>query len=751
MPTFAKILDKALAIDPALNREKIEQAFEYADKRHSGQFHQTGDPYIAHCLFVVETLITFHCRETSIIAALLHGLPETPYYNLPEIEKLFGLDVASLLSALEMLNRMKVVDHKSDVDSLRKMFLAMAKDIRVVMIKLADRLQNMERLELFPAGLRKTIAKETLDIYVPISSRMGIYRVKVKLEDLCFKYLYTRQYEVLKAQLNEYKLKWGKNMDQIKKELKLYLDSQGIEAVVEGRIKNLYSIYKKMKLKGYTTLDDIYDVFATRVVLPTRIDDEGVEQNDHLYAVLGLIHRKWKPLVNRFKDYVAVPKPNGYRSLHTAVIGLSPFSTQATEIQIRSQKMHEEAEYGIASHWVYEDLKKALSFYKTEGLQQVINDPKDTVFGKYVSWLDALEKLQRDMHSGSEFMEALKLDVFNDRIFVLTPAGEVRDLPVGATPVDFAYAIHSDVGHRCLLAKVNGSVVPLDYKLKSGQVVEIISGSKPQPKLHWLSFVKTAGARAKIKSYFRGLDKDRSFREGKEMINKFLARMGKPLLDDDLFIFKEYGGQRLPLKDRVAMVEEIGNGSVLAATVLKKIFGKGVSGTIVPSVAEKEALGKIILPKMKKGKISENKNIYIAGETGLPYKFAQCCRPLQGQPIVAYVTRGNAVTIHQGACKILREADQRRIIEAGWSVEKDMRRFPVKVSIRMHDRIGLIRDIAEAISNFNVNIIDFGNERIKDKDIYRDMVIEVADNEQFLSIIDKLQRIRNVFDVQKVD
>jgi GTP pyrophosphokinase len=739
-----------MTYNPSLNRERIEQAYQYADRLHKGQSHLSGDPYIDHSLYVMETLITFHARENSIIAALLHGLPETEFYNPAEIEKLFGTDVADLVAALNMLNRLKIVNQKADVDSLRKMFLAMAQDLRVVMIKLADRLQNLQRIEKLPVGMRKGMARETLDIFVPISSRMGIYTVKVQLEDLCFKLLFPKQYEVLIAQLNEYKLKRGKDIEEIKKELKSYMDNHEMEVVVEGRIKNLYSIYRKLKMKSHTTLEDIYDVFAMRVILPTRMGSDGREQSEHLYAVLGLIHSKWKPLANRFKDYVAVPKPNGYQSLHTAVVGLSPLSSQATEIQIRSRKMHDEAEFGIASHWVYEDLKKVLGTVNRKNLDEIMQDPRNTVFGKYVTWLDALSKLQRDVHTGTEFMEALKLDIFNDRIFVMTPGGEVKDMPLGATPVDFAYAVHTDVGHKCMLAKVNGAVVPLDYKMKSGEVIEIITGNKPHPKLHWLSFVKTAGARTKIKGYFKGLDKERSFREGKEIINKYLLRMQKPLLDDELSILREYGGQRLPLKERELLVEEIGSGSVLVQTVLRKIFGKAVPSTSVANIAEKEALGGLIVPKTKRLKVVEKNCVYIAGETGVPYKFAQCCKPMNGQPIVAYVTRGNAVTVHQSNCKLLKEADQERIIAADWNLERDMRRYPVKVALKMHDRIGLIRDIAEAIASFNVNIIDFGAERVEEKDIIREMIIEVTDNEQYQGIVEKLRRVRNVFDVIKV-
>lgn len=751
MLTIEKILDKSLKIDSSLNAERIRQAYDYAEKFHSGLQHATGNPLINHVLDVVDVLLTFHPRENSILAALLHSLPESPGYDPAEIKKLFGDDVAMLVSSLALLNRMKTVDQKSDVDSLRKMFLAMARDVRVVMVKLADRLNNMKMLESYPVGKRKAIARETLDIYVPIASRMGIYTVKTQLEDLCFRYLYPRQYEVIKGQMFEYKIRRGKNIDEIKNELKRFLDKHGIHAVVDGRIKNLYSIYKKLKLKSHSTLDEVFDIFAMRVIVPTRLDKDGVEQTDHLYAVLGLLHSKWKPVANRFKDYVAVPKSNGYQSLHTAVVGLSPLSSQATEIQIRSQRMHDEAEFGIASHWVYEDIKKSLKTTDKAVLGSALKNPGDKVFGKYVSWLEALSTLQKDLGSGSEFMEALKLDVFNDRIFILTPNGEVKDLPLGATPVDFAYAIHTDVGHRCLLAKVNGAVVPLDYKLVSGQVVEIISGNKPNPKLHWLSFVKTTGARTKIKSYFRGLDKERSYREGKEIINKLLLRVRKPLLDDELTLFKEYGGKKIPLKDRITMVEEVGNGSVLATAVLKKALGGGVSLRGIRKKNKSEDLTDMILPRTLKSAGGDGDGLHIAGQTGLPHKFAQCCKPVQGYPIVAYVTRGYAVSIHSANCKVLSDADQRRIVDASWSRENDLRRYPVKLQLKMNDRIGLIRDIAEAVSSFDVNIVDFGSERVKGKDIYRDMVIEVTDNGQFIGVIEKLRRIRNVLAVEKVD
>lgn len=610
MLTFEEILERATAGRPSISAEKLRMAYDYAVNFYGDRLRITGKPFIKHALRVAEILLSFHPDESSTIAAILHGIPEDPKYSEKKVAEMFGEDVASLVSALGTLSRMKTVNKNSDLDSLRKMFLAIAKDLRVIMIKLADRLHDMRTLKDFPLNKQKIIARETMDIYVPIAARLGIYTIKVKLEDLAFRYLFPKQYEVLNAQLEEYKQKRGKDISEIKKELKAYLDEHGIQTVVEGRIKNLYSIYRKLKLHSHTTIDDIYDVFATRVILPTRRGKDGIEQTDHLYAVVGLIHNKWKPIANRFKDYIAVPKANGYQSLHTAVLGLAPLSHQATEIQIRSQRMHEEAEYGIASHWLYEDLKKMLNTIKKDSFEEAIKGQKEGAVGKYLGWLDALSKLQKDVQSGSEFMEALKLDVFNDRIFLLTPSGDVRDLPQEATPIDFAYSIHTDVGNRCILAKVNGAVVPLNYQLNSGEVVEIICGNKPNPKLNWLSFAKSASARAKIKSYFRSLDKERNFREGKEMINKFLGRMSKPLLDDDLSILREYGEKKLSFKDRVALLEEIGNGSVLVSPVLRKIFGKGWKFAESSESKLKKADQEVILPQGKgqAGRIGKREN-----------------------------------------------------------------------------------------------------------------------------------------------
>lgn len=748
MATFAKLKERVQEMNPGCDAKRLEEAFVYAKKRFDGLYHSSGETYVQHVLLVALNLLDFHPDDNMIIAALLHSLPNTNSYDPTNIEKHFGSDVADLVVAMERLNIVKKVDQKTELENLRKMFLAMAKDIRVVLLLLADRLQTMSALESEPASVRKTQAQKTMSIYAPIAARLGIYTYKGLLEDLSFKILSPRQYENLLAQLKDYQFKRGRSMEETKKELDDFLKANNISAVVDGRIKNVYSIYKKLKIKNHTTISDIHDIFAIRVILPTKRTSRGEEAVDHLYAVLGLIHSKWRPIPNRFKDYVAMPKPNGYKSLHTAVLGLSIDSpNQSTEIQIRSQKMHEEAEFGVASHWLYEDMKKALNRYHTDrnARHGVILETEPA--RNYLQWIEALSSVQKELQEGKDFSESMGLDVFSDRIFVLTPQGQVKDLPLGSTPLDFAYSVHTDLGNRCVHARVNGVVVPLNYELKNGEVVEIETNAKANPKLHWVSFVKTVSAKNKIRAFFRGLDKDRSFRDGRELINKHLLKLKKPLLDDDLSLFRFYNGKRLSYKERVGLIEEIGNGSVLPAPVVRKALGQAEVRPVEALSADETS--KVLLPKIQQKRRAGDSALTISGETGVPYRFASCCKPTDADAIVAYVTRGHAVTVHKESCKVLRQADQSRLIDANWGGHVDYHRFPVKVRLTAQDRIGLIRDIADVISSANINILDFGKEQRLEREIEREMILEVISQDQFQDVLQKLRRVRNIVGVQQ--
>ncbi len=735
MVTIDDIIRKAGEYIPHLDAARIRKAYLYSENAHQGSYRFSGDTWISHVLSVADNVLSFKPDENTILAALLHDLPFRP-----EIKEQFGDDVGSLMCAMEKLDNLHLRHSNSDSETLRRMFLAIAEDLRVVLIRLADRLHNMETLQYVQQSKRNAIATETLEIYVPIASRLGIYKMKTGLEDLCFKYLYPQQYEDIKTQRDDYMRQKEKVIDYMINELKVFLDAHGIKAEVEGRLKNLYSIYVKLKLKNRTSIRELFDIFAIRVILPSRFNEKQVELTDHLYAVLGLIYSRWVPLANRFKDYIAIPKPNGYRSLHIAVIGLTPKPlNQPTEIQIRSQNMHEQADFGIAAHWFYKEAQP-----EKISLKKLFNTDDSAMMNG--SWLTGLARLHRDLNKDSEQLKPLKVDLFQDRIFVLTPSGDVRDLPKGATPVDFAYAIHTDVGHRCFGAKVNNVIVPLNCHLKNGQVVEIITKNKPAPKLHWLSFVRTSQAKTKIRSYLKGLDSEKSFKEGRQILNASLQDMGFAPLDDNLSLLKKYSNQKLSYKDRRTLVENVGTGATLPAVVIKKIFEHESPNSGLPQKSSESTQN--VEVKSYENSVKENiQQVFIAGEAGLPYKLSQCCKPSFGNHIVGYVTRGGSVRIHLDQCKILKHADMDRILEASWGPSSQQRKYPMRILVRALDRVGLIRDIADVVASFNVSILDFSLKEKMDNLIQREMVLEVSDPKQLARIMEKLQLIRNVVKV----
>ncbi len=660
MADFKTILQEAIDSRPDLDEAMVSLAYEYMEKVCGGRIRKTGDTVMDHVLGVLKILIPLHPDDKTIIAALLHDAPKSPDYKPDEVRALFGDDVCSMVESVNLLRRIKSSDQKSELESFRKMFLAMAKDVRVVLIKMSDRLHNLMVADKTDVEERKLLARETMDIYAAVASRLGIYKLKVQLEDIAFKYLYPQYYENVKSQLDEYMEKMGKDIIDVRDELESLLKKNGIDARVEGRIKNLYSIYRKLKLKSHASINDLYDIFAMRVILANRYT-KGQLVNDQLYAVLGLIHSKWTPLTNRFKDYVAVPKPNGYQSLHTAVVGLSRGGFHATEIQIRNESMHYQSEFGIASHWLYDDTKKIKN---TDKVKQSVADTGNSK--SYHVWVEELSNLQKELKSGSAVVKALKFDFFNDRIYVFTPGGDVRDLPKGATPIDFAYSIHSDLGQHCQVAKVNGSVVPMDHELHNGEIVEIITNSRSEPKAHWLSFVKTSLAKSRIRAYLKGPEQSSNFREGKETVNRLLEKEGKPLLDEDLSFLHTYRGRQLSYKERVTLVEDIGRKAIVASTVLKNLYRE--RRPLKKEVALAAKVNKKIVPTG--GLVNTGKEeIFISGVRGLPFKLSACCKPKMGQSIVGYLTRGKAVSIHQDKCKLLKNAPEQRLVEAYWGCD----------------------------------------------------------------------------------
>lgn len=728
MELFERILGKALDVNPGLDVARFRKAFEYAKKANEGRHRVSGETYIEHDLSVIDILLSFNPDEDTLIAALLHDCAGGKEVHCENIRREFGEDVEFLVNAVDDLKGIKFTGHNIDQESLRQMFLTMAKDLRAIIVRVVDRLDNLMKVEHYPREEQKLLGRESLEVYAPICSRLGIYSLKTMVEDYSFRCLYPEHYEQVNSDLEEYLAKGKVTLDDIQAELVAFLDKNGIEARVEGRVKNLYSIYRKLKVKNLSSLSDLHDIFAMRIILPDK------KTNDHLYGVLGLIHSNWKPLRHRFKDYIAVPKPNGYRSLHTAVVGMSSNALQSTEIQIRTETMHKESEFGVASHWIYDAAKKNNG---TLGIE--MNDSEK--FENYNKWIRALAEMQEEMKNGRDIIDILQTEVFNDRIFVMTPKGEVKELPKGATPIDFAYSIHSDIGHRCNLAKVNGAVVPLDYHLKNGEVVEVVAGNKPHPKLAWLSIVKTPVARNKIRAFFNEMEKDKSFKVGREIINKYLLQMGRQPLDDSLSLFKDYSGKRLTVKERMSLIEEVGNGSVLALPVLKNIFG----GSIINRDRKKG----VVKTDISRNEVKSD-DVIVAGERDLPYRLANCCKPKTGLPIVGYVGKNRCVTIHLEKCRVLREANEQRIVSAIWAQADLKYEVSVKLEILTGFRVGIIRDICSVIVENDGNILFF-NDIGKQGEIFRrEIQLETINETKLTGIIESIRGVRNVLGVKRV-
>lgn len=603
----------------------------------------------------------------------------------------------------------------------------------------------MTTLEYVRPSKQERIAKETLSIYVPIAARLGIYTLKSQLEDLCFEFLEPEAYKNIYEQIRHYSKMTKPVIEEIKRTLQKHLIKEGYKnALVEARLKSIYSIYSKLKRKNRYSVDDIYDVFAMRVILNDEVRN-GKEYTGHVYSVLGLIHSLWTPLQMRFKDYVAVPKPNGYRSLHTTVVGLGPKTrNQPTEIQIRTKLMHEEAERGVASHWLYEETQGMTAVYGVD----VVN-PR---LARQIDWVKALTSLQEEVLSNDEFIDDLRRDIFNARIFVLTPLGDVRDLPLGATPIDFAYAVHSEIGNHCVMAKVNGSIVPLDFELKNGNVVEIVTRENAEPSQYWLSFVKTSSARNKIKAWFKSHeDPHKSLRAGREILNNHLDQISKPPLGRDAALLKNYRGEKLTLRQREELLRDIGRGVLMPGTVIKNLFP---DSELLRSKTKPVSKRVPVKPKVNKNgqPVEIEPELIVAGHTDLAVKLAACCLPKLNDEVVGYITRGRGITVHKKDCKVIRNVQEERFIDVHWRKDNSAPKYAVSLEVVMEDRIGLLSDISNLTSSMGINITGMELQRIPGSSLlFREFEVEVSDYDQLASLIRKLKDIPNVKTVRKLD
>ncbi len=611
------------------------------------------------------------------------------------------------------------------VDALRRMFLAMATDLRVIIIRLAEKLNRLQHLYFLDKGVRKMYAQEALDIFVPIADRLGIFQFKRKLEDLCFKNLEKKSYEDIKKQFERSSKKYTKDIELMKETIKIFLKEHGIEATVEGRIKGHYSTFKKIKKKDFSSIDKVLDLFALRVI---------VKNQEDCYKVLGLIHNKWQLLPGRFKDYIAAPKVNGYRSLHTIITGLSEGNyNKPVEIQIRTEEMHAEAQFGIAAHWWYKE-KETKERTFTDNLSK-----KQAQYSKNyeekIQWVKNLVDLHESLKSDSrEYSQSVKLNLFSDRIFVLTPHGDIIDLPKGATIVDFAYAVHSDIGDHCVSGKVDGENVPMDFELKNSSTAEVQTDPKRTPNRYWLSFVKTQKAREKIHTWIESLKQEDVIREGKKILNKHLKNLGKSELDAENLILRNIGNKKLTIKAREKILENIAREKISALSILKQLFPEHNFFRKRP-----ESL------KWKKGETSKKitkPNILITGQKGYETKLASCCKPDPGDPIIGYITRGGHVTIHRFSCNVLKNYNKTRLISVSWEGQQKGG-IQTNIGLQIGNKKNILFDITKMIKEAQVEILDF-NKITENKKNILEIKIEVTDYEQLDLLINKIENIDGV-------
>lgn len=716
---YNRLIEIIKSYQPDETCENIRKAYELADEAHKEQKRVNGDPYILHPLAVAEILADMEIDTTTITASLLHDVVEDTEYMLEDIERIFGKEVAFLVDGVTKLNRLDYrTKEDQQVNSMRKMFLAMAKDIRVVVIKLADRLHNMRTLKYMRSEKQKRIAQETLEIYAPLAHRLGIFNIKWELEDLSFRYMEPDKYYDLVDQMKEKRKVREEIVNEAIDVLKKTLTESSISFEINGRPKHFYSIYKKMK-KDNRDLSQIYDLYAIRVIVDTVQD---------CYGVLGIVHSLWKPLPYRFKDYIAMPKPNNYQSLHTTVIGTRG---QPVEIQIRTWDMHHIAEYGVAAHWRYKEGRAS---------------QKATGFDEKMGWLRNLLEWQ-DTSNPQEFVNALKLDAFSDEVFVFTPRGDVIDLPQGAIPIDFAYRIHTDVGHRCVGAKVNGKIVPLDYALKNGDIVEVITSKTGKPSLDWLKIVGSSESRSKIRNWFKKENREENIEKGSAALEKECKRLGH-----DWKLVSHSGRIAKIAKQMNAGTEDdllaaVGYGGFAVNTVLIKLLELHKELDRV----DDEQNEKSLIEKLKTRKASghNHSGVLVKGESGLLVRLSKCCSPVPGDPIIGFVTRGRGVSVHRADCPNVRlDEDVDRLIDVEWDYGMS-ESFEVNMEISAYDRTGMIADIMAALAEMKISITSINAKVSETKSVTIHLGISIKDLAQFEFVATKIRRLKDVYKVQR--
>lgn len=737
---YEKLINRIRSYHPSDDVSMVEKAYKLAKEAHEGQLRKSGEPYIIHPLQVAYILADLELDIESITAGILHDVVEDTDYTLEDIEKLFNKEVALLVDGVTKLGVIKYASANKELqkeeiqaENYRKMFLAMAQDIRVVLIKLADRLHNMQTLKFMPPHKQKRIAEETLTIYAPIAHRLGICKIKADLEDLSLRYIEPEIYYDLAQKIAKKRSERMAYIEQIVEQIKTKLEEAGIECTVEGRPKHFFSIYKKIVNKN-KTLDQIYDLFAVRAIVHNVKD---------CYGVLGIIHELYTPIPGRFKDYIAMPKSNMYQSLHTTLMGSegTPF-----EIQIRTEEMHRTAEYGIAAHWKYKDGNH------TEAVGSAKAEEK-------LAWLKQILEWQRDMDDNTEFMNALKLDldIYTDQVYVFTPKGELLTLPKGSTPIDYAYYIHSDIGNKMVGAKVNSKIVKVDYIIKNGDRVEILTSQNSRgPSRDWLNIVKSTQARNKINQWFRKQFKQEDIIRGKELLETCARQRGYSLsaLSDTQCIENVY--KRYGLKNWDAVCASIGYGSIKEKQIIQRLIDENIKlkkmpitpQQILDAHSDKDGFVEEKQPKKSKS------GIVVRGVGDVAVRFSKCCRPLPGDDIVGYITRGRGVSIHRQDCTNIVhmcEEEKERLIEAQWFNEEESHRtYITEIQITGSDRLGIIVDISKILTDMKVPVKSLNARTTKNHEAIFNIRIEITHTYQLDELTRKVMQIPDVVEIERV-
>ncbi len=717
MIRFEDLLDKVRAYSPEADLELLRKAYVFSALAHKGQVRHSGEPYLVHPLEVADILADQRLDPVCVAAGLLHDVIEDTLTTVQRIQELFGPDVAHIVEGVTKISAIPFSSSEErQAENFRKMLLAMVDDIRVIFVKLADRLHNMRTLQFMPEDRRARVAQETLDIYAPIASRLGMNKVKNELEELAFLHLEPTAYQSLKTRVEAKRAATEGVIEELTTEIRAKLETAEVPvATVDGRVKRLYSIWLKLK-RQKIELDQVYDFVAIRIVLPSVKD---------CYAALGIIHQAWSPVPGRIKDFIAMPRPNGYQSLHTSVISDRgvPF-----EVQIRTAEMHQRAEEGIAAHWKYK-----------EGRVGAGRDEQ------YFQWMRQLLETHQEVRDSQEFLNHLKIDLYREEVYAFTPRGQVKVLPDGATPIDFAYAVHTDVGHRCVGARVNGRMVPLRAKLKNGDIVEIMTTAGHAPSRDWLSVVKTSRARNKIRQYIQIEENARAIDVGRKLLEKEAKRfdIAKAMLEEDNL---KPAATALGTGKVDDLLAQVGYGKLSARQVLDALVPEGQLKEKAPDHPVVSAVKRALRPAS-----AAADRITVSGANDLMVARARCCNPIRGEKIVGYITRGKGVSVHSAACPNVVNLlyDPQRRIDVEWDTGGDPAPYTVRLTMQVEDRKGMLAELSASIADINTNILTLEATTGADTHARIDVTVEIKDMKHLERVIKSLRKVDGVLDVER--